>query len=333
MNSSAESCFNGFSRNKTLMIVRITAHAILAVAAIFGSFLVIRAFQKFENLRRASNIILVSLSVADCLLAISFILDITHMFLKLSSSMKQGQQALCKSSASLTFLLVSVIILHLALISMERFIAVKFALRYNIIVTNRRAAIASMAMWLWTALIMVVLPQTLKANSRSDFERFRQAIHPCLSTREASPDRNLSLQTKVYLIFVVISLLIIPLLIILYSYTYIFIVSHKHRRLIARQGDFPGMATIRHELKGALTLAFVVSVCLLSIIPLLVATLLRFFGELPDCRHLRPKHLNFIAYVVATGLNAICNPLIYGWRNGRFRSAFRTLLGCDQRPG
>ena len=201
------------------MIVRISAHAILAVAAIFGSYLVIRAFQKFENLRRASNIILVSLSVADCLLAIPFILDIMHMFLKLSSSMKQSQQALCIWSASLTFLLISVIILHLALISMERFIAVKFALRYHIIVTNRRAAIASMAMWLWTALVMIVLPQTLQTNSRSDFERFRQAIHPCLSTREAWPDRDLPLQTKVYLIFVVISLLVIPLLIILSSYS------------------------------------------------------------------------------------------------------------------
>ncbi|CAH3115927.1 unnamed protein product [Porites lobata] len=216
---------------------------------------------------------------------------------------------------------------------MERFIAVKFALRYHIIVTNRRAAIASMAMWLWTSLVMVVLPQTLQTNSRSDFERFRQAIHPCLSTREAWPDRDLPLETKVYLIFVVISLLVIPLLIILSSYSYIFIVSHKHRRHIAGRGDFPGMTTIRHQLKGALTLAFVVSVCLLSITPLLVVTCLRFFRELPDCRHSRPKHLNFIAYVVATGLNAICNPLIYGWRNGRFRSAFRKLLGCDQQPG
>ena len=331
MNSSV--CFNRFSRNETLMIVRTSAHAILAVAAIFGSFLVIRAFQKFENLRKAPNIILVSLSVADCLLTIPFILDIMHMFLKLSFSVKQSQQALCIWSASLTFLLISVIILHLALISMERFIAVKFALRYHIIVTNRRAAIASMSMWLWTALVMVVLPHTLQANSRSDFERFRQAIHPCLSTREAWPDRDLPLQTKVYLIFVVISLLVIPLLIILSSYSYIFIVSHKHRRHIAGRGNFPGMTTIRHQLKGALTLAFVVSVCLLSITPLLVVTCLRFFRKLPDCRHSRPKHLNFIAYVVATGLNAICNPLIYGWRSRRFRSAFRKLLGCDQQPG
>ena len=122
------------------MIVRISAHAILAVAAIFGSYLVIRTFHKFENLRRASNIILVSLSVADCLLAIPFILDIMHMFLKLSSSVKQSQQTLCIWSASLTFLLISVIILHLALISMERFIAVKFALRYHIIVTNRHGS-------------------------------------------------------------------------------------------------------------------------------------------------------------------------------------------------
>ena len=64
-------------------------------------------------------------------------------------------------------------------------------------------------------------------------------------------------------------LLVIPLVIILCSYGYIFIVSYKQRKNIRGQNNIPGMATaIKHEMKGASTLAIVVDVCPLTIIPL-----------------------------------------------------------------
>ena len=70
------------------------------------------------------------------------------------------------------FLLLSVIIRHLALISLERSIAVRFSLWYHIIVTDRRALIVSIAMWLWAATVMIVFLQVLKA-SIGDFEQLR----------------------------------------------------------------------------------------------------------------------------------------------------------------
>ena len=66
---------------------------------------------------------------------------------------------------------------------------------------------------------------------------------------------------------------LVPFLIILCSYTYIFIVSYKHRQFVRGQGrDITGMPTIKHHMKGAHTLAIVVALCLLSIIALLVVT-------------------------------------------------------------
>ena len=318
---------------KGKIIILTTVHVSLTIATVFGSYLIIRAFCKFYSLRTAFNVILVSLSIADGLLAIPLVLDIIKIIalcLRQSSTFSDSLSVLHISS-SLSFFLLSVIILHLALISVERFIAVKFALRYHTIVTIRRALIASIVMWLWAAAVKFVLPLALKTSSSDDFQQLRQAINPFSKTRERPPSHDLSTLTIGFFSFLVISLLIIPLLIILCSYSYIFIVSRQHRQQIRQQEDIPGMPAIKQEMKGARTLAIVVAVCLLSIVPLLVVTCLRFFGKLPECHHPKRKYIKFIVYDLATGLNAICNPLVYGWRNEEFRSAFRKLLKCSKR--
>ena len=310
----------------TKFVVLITFHVIVAVAALFGNYLMLRAFHKFQNLRTASNVILASLSIADGLLGIPSILDIMHLSLSVGTEHRSG--ILRKISASSTFLLMSIIILHLALISLERSIAVRFALRYHIIVTNRRALIVSIAMWLWAVVVIIVFPKVLKASS-DDFEQLRQAMNPYSETRKEPPNGGPPPLTQGYLVFQMITLLVIPLFIILCSYSYIFIVLNRHRKQIRKQADISGLPQrIKHEMKGARTFAVVIAVCLLSIIPLLVVTCLRFFGKLSECDHPKRKHYKFIFYNVAIGLNAICNPLIYGWKNKEFRRAFVKVLKC-----
>ena len=139
-------------------------------------------------------------------------------------------------------------------------------------------------------------------------------MNPCSKTPEGPPNRDMPPLTKGYLIFLLITLLVIPLVIILWSYSYIFIVSLKHGRQIREQADISGLPRIKHEMKANRTLAVVIAVCLLSIIPLLVVTCLgdRFFGKLSECGHPGRRPYKFIVYDVATRLNAICNPLIYG---------------------
>ena len=51
----------------------------MAVAALFGSYLILWAFHKFHSLRTASNVILASLFIADGLLAIPSIVDTLHL--------------------------------------------------------------------------------------------------------------------------------------------------------------------------------------------------------------------------------------------------------------
>ena len=281
---------------------------IITVAAVFGSYFVLRAFHKFRNLRTASNNILVSLSIADGLLAIPMILDIIHLCLKYNVGHRS--RILKEVSGTVTLFLLSVI-------------AIKFALRYHAIVTKRRARIVSIAMWLWAVVVIVAVPKVLqRAKTGKDFREF---------DREMNADSNTSqvLLIRWHLVFQAVSMFLVPLLIILCSYTYIFMVSYKQRHLVREQDrDIPRMPTVKKQMKGARTLAIVEALCLLSIIALLVVTSLRVFCGLSLGGRKYQRLLKHIVYDVAMVLNAICNPLIYGWKNEEFRNAFRKMLKC-----
>ena len=313
-------------------MISLCLKAIFIVPTIFGNTLVFKAFHKFPSLRTASNIILVSLSIADSLTVLPFVLHISFIALKLEKSGSSTSfRWLCTSSAWLSLVLAFVIILHLALISVERVIAVKYPLRYNTIVTNRRVVIASITVWLWAVAATLVFPQALRADSSGNaHERLYKAFHPCIKVQEQSHHHDCKevpfSARDSYQIFMVISLLAIPILTILSSYGYVFVVARKHRKQIRAQQGTEGVSTRRSELKGAYTLGIVVGVCLSSFVPLLVVTSCRVFRLKLLGRSLRP--FKFIVYDLALGLNACLNPLIYAWRHEKFKNAFRQLLKC-----
>ena len=263
---------------------------------------------------------LVSLSIADGLLAIPLILDIIHLCLKYS--VRHCPRILKEVYGTITLFLLSVIVLHLTLLSSERFIAIKFALRYQAIVTKRRARNVSIAMWLWALFVTVAVPEILQKATGKDLRKVHRQIKADIDTCEV-------LHIRWHLVFQAASMFLVPLLIILCSYTYIFIVSYKQRQHVREQGrDIPGMPTVKHLMKAAHTLAIVVALCLLSIIALLVVTSLRIFCGKPLKDHNHQMLLEKIVYDVAMFLNAICNPLIYGWKNEEFRNACRKMLKC-----
>ena len=291
---------------------------VIIIISLCGNSLLIRAFCKFSKLRTTSNVIVVSLCVADILIPVSFIL---HM---IQSELKDGctKLAFCKASAFFSFFLTSVIIFHLVLISVDRFVAIKFSLRYHSILTHRRALTASIAMWLWAALITLVLPQILKAiHDGATFERLMPAFNPC---KRASNPKLDSILGQAYPIFM-ITQLGIPLVIILCLHSYIFIVSYKHRSHIAAQNDAQRNLTLKQEMKGARILAITVALCLLSLLPVSILMCLLAQGK-PGQYKSTLKEIKRIAYTLAMGMNAICNPLVYGLGNQQVRQALRRMF-------
>ena len=305
---------------KWKFILLLTVYGIITVAALLGSYFVLRAFHKSRKLRTVSNNILVSLSIADCLLAIPSILDIIQLSLKYNGG--HPPSILEKVSETFTLFLLSVIALHLTLISAERFIAIKFPSRYHT-VTKRRAQIISIMMWLWAMVVVVALPEVVqRISDHKDVRKFLTEMHPGSTTSQV-------FRIRWHLVFTAASMFLVPLLIILCSNAYIFTVSYKQRQHVREQGrDTLAMPIIIHDMKVVRFLITVLALCLLSIIPMLVVTSLRAFcgKSLGGCKH--QMLLQNIVYDVAMFFNAICNPLIFGWKNKEFKNVFRTMLKC-----
>ena len=301
-----------------LQAIIITIHVLLTIATLFGNSLVIRAFYKFSSLQSASNLILVSLSVADILMTVSFILNIANIIVRKTPP----PLVLCSFASTVSLTFNAIIILHLALISVERFIAIKFALRYHTIVTNRRAVIASVVVWLWGIAVALIFPEVLKKGDSQAFKEFLRALSPCFDRHHKSFSLQ-SASVRPYLVFLVVSLLVVPIVIILASYSYIFKVAWKQHREVREEDHLQGELTMKREMKGSRTVAIVVGICLISFIPLLVVLCLRFLTSSPiaACK----MHA---VYLVAS-LNACWNPLIYCWRNENFRNSFKRLLKCN----
>ena len=143
----------------------------------------------------------------------------------------------------------------------------KFSLRYHSILTNRRAVMASVAMWLWAVLVTSVFPQALRADENETFDKFVLALY--------SSDRRNCLQIKGKFAsakaYNTILFIILPLVTILSSYSYVFAVSRNHRRRINAQNSNPAqLSKIKREFKVTFILAIVVLLCLLSFLSLFI---------------------------------------------------------------
>ena len=306
----------------------ISIRVIFTVICISANFLLIRAFSKFANLRTASNLILVSLGIANCFIAMIFILDIIRLALKRGDNNKL-KCILCQINASLTFSITTIIVLHLALISVERVIAVKFSLQYNSILTNRRALLASVALWVSTALVTAAIPQALSLEKNgASTGNIKRGLHPCFRARAFK-----SLGKEKYVIFFT-TLMVITLLITLFCHGYIFTVSYKHRKQIRSQNNLSRADTIKEELKRARVIFLVVATNLLSVVPLFTFLILRISGKLADhnndqgCNRLHMMRAKRIVYTSAMGLNAISTPIIYGFKNQQFKTALLRMVKC-----
>ena len=93
----------------------LNVHGIITIVALLGSYFVLRAFHKFRKLRTASNNILVSLSIADGLLAIPLILDIIDL------CVRHCPRILKEVYGTITLFLLSVIVVHLSLYEFRTF--------------------------------------------------------------------------------------------------------------------------------------------------------------------------------------------------------------------
>ena len=280
--------------NYVFTLAAVILNVVTCPMTVCVNLLVIVAVKTKPRLQTMYNLLLCALAATDMVVGavIQPIYVVGEMSLLTGSSLTEY----CTQYTRVALLFLSPCIaslLLLALLSIERYLAMKYSLRYTDIITKGRVATAVITCWV----IAVLPPVFLFFFSR----------------------HVLSIMTAVFIKSVSFA-------VIAYCHISVFLVTRRHIiRIKSEQVSQDTKKKFLEEKKAAITTSIVVGFVLFSFVPLLVYTLLRpllpksYFGNL--FISFKPVLQSFVL------INSLCNPIIYCWRSSVLRKAFFELLG------
>ncbi|MBN3301166.1 ADA1B protein, partial [Amia calva] len=320
------------------------------VFAIVGNILVILSVVCNRHLRTPTNYFIVNLAIADLLLGTT-VLPVSAT-LEIVDHWVFGR-IFCDLWAAVDVLCCTASIMSLCVISIDRYIGVRHSLQYPAIVTEGRAALALVGVWVLSVVI---------------------SIGPLLGWKQpVPPDEKVCVITEepFYTLFSSLGSFYIPLAVILAMYCRVYIVAKRttknleagvmkersdskeftlrihcrgsqaheegaaHSRARAAHGR--SSLTVRllkfsREKKAAKTLGIVVGMFILCWLPFFLALPIGSFN-----RHLRAPDTLFKVIFWLGYFNSCLNPIIYPCSSKEFKRAFIRILRCQcrrrKRPG
>ncbi len=172
-----------------------------------------------KQLRNSTGAAMVSLAIADFSLGMSSLIDMTFNYTVYDTFYKQIRDPLCKLLAFCTPAFCVASISTLMLINLDRYLTLSYPLRYPIVITLRK--IVAIVLSLWSiSLILFILPVLGLGSLQINFY---EGMYLCL------PDYRIFVPYTVGVFTVV---LVIPTVIIVYSFTGIFLIARKQNRII-----------------------------------------------------------------------------------------------------
>ena len=141
--SDSVNCTGEISRISSLILGIL--NGVSGFAAITGNFLVLMTFIKNQSLREPSYYFMTSLATVDLLVGLvvnPFYVAITNFV-----SWQYREERLLQLESFLAMTASTIIMRSLTVMSVERFIAVNYPLRYRSLVTEKRSCIAIASVW------------------------------------------------------------------------------------------------------------------------------------------------------------------------------------------
>ena len=270
----------------TTVAVSTMALAIVMVLALLGNTLVCFAFYHSTNLRCVTNIFIVSLALTDILVAsVSIPIWLVIQNTECINNWLACDPILMAFWKCLDILFSTASITNLCAISCDRYIAITSPLRYSQIITKTRSIIALICLWLYSTFIATI-----------------------------NLDRGIY-----YPILVFVVSFLLPLSVMIYSYSRIFLAALRQARRIQpmRQAFY-----FKREIKAAKTLAIVMGAFIVCWTPFFVMNILVQFIKfyVPPVVTLAIKLLHYG--------NSALNPVIYSSSNRDFRHKILRVLPC-----
>ena len=275
---------------------------ITALLTILLNALVIFAVATRRRLRNNSTILLASLAGADLLtglvvLPFAFALDLRRLL---------GFDLFCslEKAFTVTATVTCASISHLVMISVDRYIAIKYPLRYQEIVTETRILISIVLAWGFT--LLVTINELVLALIDSD------SVYSIYS----------HVNTIIQIAIGTLSIVVISL-----SYGYIYSETRRQvKRLKAEQLPQEEVQRIKNDRTASTTLAIILIALVATYLPTIVLTALSSSIAAP------PRFICIIwSWVGGTCvLGPLCNPIIYCWRMKNLRRAFLDIVHLRQ---
>ena len=186
-------------------------------------------------------------------------------------------------------------VLHLALISIERFVAMKYTFRYTTIVTGLRLKIAVVSSW-----VFAFCPAILR--SLSEKFNFSSAV-------------------------VAVMVLFFNILVIVFCHLSVFFVTRRHEKQIkCEQVSQQAAEDFAKEKKALKTTRIIIMALLFCLFPLFMYIFLWFVFSKGSSYTGNVIILSHPVFIWLSSLNSLCNPIIYCYRNKTMRKTCKELL-------
>ena len=262
-------------------------NALLIPICITGNVLVLAAVWRNPSLRTPSTILLCSLAVSDLFVGF-FVLPVNIAIFRVILSGSSSYSRLLQASFALTIQLCGVSLETMTAISVDRYLALRYHMRYPNMMTSRRATCVAATFWCKNVILSLI--SIWKKNT-------------------------------IFLVAVVFIALCLFISSITYSAIYRIVRHHQHQIHAQQQAVQSMNAEQNRKLqakKRALN-TFIYYICMvLCYFPWAVSTLIMVTYE---------PHMNISLYFATTVfMNSAINPFLYIWRNREIRRAVLKIL-------
>ena len=302
----------GFMDFRALCAFLSSLNALFAVIAILGNCVVFAAFYRYELLRTPSNLLLLCLSFCDLLVG----LVTQPLFAAETGLVAANSSAACSLKdlyVIFLFTFSSSSMLHVCLISVERFIAIFYPFKHQRFLTKKAVVIFSVVFWIsWTLLTVF--------------------------TRREHGGGLIGYSRLAFVIFSALVVLVINLR--------LWLEARKHSRRIRNALPLPtlsapatssegsresqaAIAKAARDSKAAKTIFLITGVLIACNLPLIATFIARKFYGLRG----RAVTLLWFAANTIVLVPAILNPVIYCWRRRDIRVSIKRMFGCRNTVG